>query len=233
MEHLFNQNLEFQKDIFRNIVSLRESQDLFDDINDDDKTISAIASRVEAEAKKDIPLGFIERGFHYTTAIAYPFETDPFMETRYSDGKFGVWYGSLEFQTSIFETAHHMMKDESDVIGIQEMIVRERAVYNVYCNAILIDLRGKEKEYPALIFDNYEFTQQIGKKIHQQGHPGLLAPSARCLGNNAVIFNVDRLSNPRVHCYLTYTFDPQKNELIVERERGKILMTVNAEQLSR
>lgn len=229
---LFDKNAEFKDDVFRNIVSLRKSQDLYDDINDGDESLSSVATFLESRVKKDIPLGLLERGFHYTTAIAYPFETDPFMESRYGDGKFPIWYGSLEFDTCIYETVYHMIKDESD-IEIKEIVIRERAVYKATCDAILIDLRNKAPDFPLLVFDNYEFTQSIGRKIHQQGSPGLLAPSARCKGNNAVIFNINVLDNPRVHCYLTYKYDPRKKEVIIERNPGITYLNINANILSR
>jgi len=38
-----------------------------------------------------------------------------------------------------------MIKAEHAVDGLDEVVVRERAVYLVHCRAILIDLRGKEK----------------------------------------------------------------------------------------
>ena len=233
MENLFNKNITFHDDVFRNIVSLRESEDLYDDINDEDESVSLIGVAVEANVKKNLPKGLINRGFHYTHSISYPFETEPFMSSRYGDGKFGVWYGSLDLQTTIYETVHHMMKDESIIEGLNEVIIRERVVYKIYCEAILIDLSEKHTDYPQLISENYEFTQQIGQKLYREGHPGLLAPSARTEGTNTVIFNPSVLDNPRNYCYLTYRFDPKSKKVIVERAPGKILMTLSREQLIR
>jgi len=226
MENLFSKSRDFQEDVFRNIVSLRKSQDLFDDINDNNVALSALATKIEATVKKDIPLGLINRGFHYTTAIAYPFETDPFMKTRYGDGSYGVWYGSLTLNTSIYETAYHMMQNESGIEGMIEPVIRERAVYKIFCHAILIDLTEQEFLYPELIANEYHFTQHIGQRIQNEGHPGLLAPSARHSGVNSVIFNPNVLSNPRHYCYLTYTFYPLDERVTVERTPGKILFNI-------
>ena len=92
---LFAHVRDFDEDAFRSIVSLRESQDLFDDLTGGDASMSAIAVEAEAKVKAGIPLGLIPRGFHYTISINYPFEYEPYLKTRYGNGSYGVWYGAL------------------------------------------------------------------------------------------------------------------------------------------
>lgn len=228
MDRLFTRAVEFKQDVFRNIVSLREQEDLFDDLADGDGALSAIASAAEARVKEHLPLGLIERGFHYSLAIGYPFETQPFMASRYGDGTFGVWYASVDsLETSIWETACHMIRDEANIQGLLETVVRERAVYLVHCQGILLNLVGREKDYPQLIADDYSFTQSIGRRLAREGHPGLQAPSARCAGKNVAVFNPGILSNPRNHLYLTYRFDPIHGTVTVERAPGEHLLTVS------
>lgn len=224
MTGLFSQVDDFDGDLFRNIVSLRKSEDLFDDLSGGDPDLSVVAIEAESRVKREIPAGLIQRGFHYTCAINYPFETEPFMASRYSDGSFGVWYGSLEMETTIFETAHHTKIDIMNIQGVDEIVVRERAVYLVYCRALLIDLRGKEKAHPELLAGTYADTQRIGRRVRDEGHPGLLTPSARCSGSNAVVFKPAVLANPRVNHYLTYSFDPSTQKLIVERTPGEVIL---------
>ncbi|ABB31892.1 RES domain protein [Geobacter metallireducens RCH3] len=222
MKALFVRTNDFQGDVFRNIVSLRESLDLFDDLTDEAGQ-SQYATVAEARVKELIPIGLIDRGFHYTTAIDYPFTKEPFLLSRYGNGTFGVWYGSLQLETSIHETVFHMMREESMVEGVTGRLVRERAVYLVRARAVLIDLVGKEKRYPDLVSDDYSFTQQIAERLHKEGHPGLLAPSARCAGTNVVAFTPNILNDPRVNCYLTYTYDYQAKSVEVERQPGDVI----------
>nr|WP_246561977.1 RES family NAD+ phosphorylase [Geobacter grbiciae] len=219
---MFVKTNDFQGDVFRNIVSLRESLDLFDDLTDEAGQ-SQYATVAEARVKELIPIGLIDRGFHYTTAIDYPFTKEPFLLSRYGNGSFGVWYGSLQLETSIHETVFHMMREESQVEGLTGRLVRERAVYLVRARAVLIDLVGKEKRYPDLVSDDYSFTQQIAERLHKEGHPGLLAPSARCAGTNLVAFTPNILNDPRVNCYLTYTYDYQAKSVEVERQPGDVI----------
>lgn len=224
---LLDRTRDFDGKAYRNIVSLRESEDLFDDLTDGDASMSAIAAEAEAKVKSHIPLGLVERGFHYTTSITYPFEHEPYLVTRYGNGSFGVWYGSLALKTTIHETAFHMVREESGIEGNRDPIYRERAVYLVRCQALLVDLAGKEAEFPALVGPDYGFTQQIGERLRREGHPGLLAPSARYRGGtNMVALSPAILSEPRLFCYLTYTCDPVGRVVTVERAAGKVTATL-------
>lgn len=224
MKDIFSSIVDFNADVYRNIPALRRSIDFFDDIDDQKEDISNIANIVENLPKSDILPGMIAEDFHYSTSISYPFSTEPFMKTRYSDGTYGVWYGSIEMNTTIAETAYHMINRESQIEGHNETtIIQERALYKVKCKAVLIDLSKKARHYPDLISNDYSLTQQIGKRLQLEGHPGLLAPSARCYGTNTVIFNQNVLYNPRNNCYLTYKLLPV-GELIVERTPGKTLI---------
>lgn len=223
MKALFDRSVDFNSDVFRNINSLRESRDLFDDLAEGSAYANSVAVAAEMRVKSGMPAGLINRGFLYSTAIGYPFETETYLNTRYSSGLFGVWYGSIEFDTAIHETAYHMMADELRVEGNTGVIIRERAVYQVHCIAVLIDLTGKEKKFPELIGNDYSLTHQIGERLHNEGHPGLLAPSARCKGVNLAAFTPSILSDPRHHCYLAYKFDATKKSILVERQPGEML----------
>ena len=229
---LFDKTTDFDRKPYRNITSLRESEDLFDDLTDGDEEASAIGAEAEMRVKeKLVPRSpaIIHRSFQYSKSIIeYPFEKEPYLSTRFGDGTYGVWYGSIELRTTVYETGYHMIKAELAVEGLDEVIIRERAVYRVRCRAILIDLREKEKSFPKLVANDYSFTQRIGRRINKEGHPGLLAPSARCNGINVAIFNPGVLSDPQLHCYLTYSFDPALLNVKVERTVGRTWLNVKS-----
>lgn len=220
--------LDFNQDVLRNIVSLKKSEDLFDDLHDKDKSSSAIAIATENRVKQSIPPDQISRAFHYSTAIDYPFETDPYLATRYSNGSYPAWYASFDLKTSIYETTYHMLKAEMAIEGLNEIVRRERAIYDVHCAAALIDLTHQQKFYSSLIHPtDYGFTQQIGERVYREGHPGLVVPSARYKkGKNAVIFNKQLLKNPRLRCYLIYQLDPFTKEIIVKRSSKNVWLRI-------
>ena len=226
---LFDKTEDFDADVFRNITTLRVSEDLFDDLSDGDTELSAIAVEAEMRVRQKLQPsspGVIHRPFQYSQAIEYPFKTEPYLSTRYGDGTYGVWYGSLEFETTIHETCHHFQAAESAIEGLDEIVVRDRAVYEIHCRAILIDLREKARKHPDLVADSYFFTQSLGKRIQAEGHPGLLVPSARCKGNNLAAFKPEILSDPRNYCYLTYYYDPRKRSVRVGRTEGETLIEI-------
>ncbi len=216
---MFDNNTDFNSDVFRNIVSLIKPQNPFDDLlsHEDLEFGTMIAHAAEARMKSEHRLPFIESEFHRSTAIGYPFETQNFMRSRYGDGTYGLWYGSLNEETTIQETIYHMLQTELGIEGVRGVIYRERAVYSVHAEAVLIDLRGQEKNYPDLIANHYDFTHGIGSRMHREGHPGLLVPSARHEGANIVAFNPAILSRPTFLHSLIYQLDVEKKSVRVVR----------------
>ena len=213
-------------DVRRNIVSLRESRNLFDDLSSDPAE-QALAQQVESAVKPlqyHSPTPVIHRPFEETAwfnAIGWPFQH--WQSSRYSDGSFGVWYGADTVQATVYETAYHwyhgVLLDAEGFAG--EAVAIERKVYNVACAALILDLRPCVEEFPALLHKtDYAFTQQVGARLQREGHPGLLAPSARySAGINYVVFNHAVLSNPRVNCMLTYRLKGE--HILVEKRPGE------------
>jgi hypothetical protein len=202
--------------LIRNIISLRVSEDLFNDlsVSPEDWTV---AQQYEAAAKpphytSQAPA--IDRPFEeaeWFAAIWFPFKN--WTVSRYSDGSFGVWYGADTVETSVYETVHHwrsrLLRDagfEQMVIsGGRESITVDRLLYGVRCDAALVDLRPHVAEYPALVdAESYHFTQPIGIRFKTEGHPGLVTISARCIGDVFAVLNPEVLSHPKIQSYLTY-----------------------------
>jgi hypothetical protein len=213
--------------LIRNIISLRVSEDLFNDLSDNPEDW-LVAQRYETGAKphnhisKDLagcepPV--IDRPFEeaaWFAAIGFPFKS--WMASRYSDGSFGVWYGADTVETSVYETVHHwrsrLLRDagfeQMVIAGDRESITGDRRIYGVRCDAALVDLRPRALGCQALIDpESYHFTQPIGARLKTEGHPGLITLSARCDGNVYAVLNPDVLSNPKILSYLTYRLTRQ------------------------
>lgn len=220
---LFAANADFHDDLVRNIPGIRESQHLFDDLSSDPADWD-IAIAAEGAQRIPTAAALISRPFDYGTAISYSFDSAHWQATRYSDGTtYGVWYGSLDVETTVYETAWHWCRFVTDSYPAEDREIRtERRVFDVRCDALLIDLRGKRAAYPDLVSRrNYAFTQQIGRYVHEQDLNGLLAPSAPCDGTNAAIFKPARLSNVRDRTFLTYRLDAVRDMFIAERTPGR------------
>ncbi len=215
---------DIHQDVARNIVSLLQSQDLFDDLTDDPAEW-LLAQKVEDEIKPPpyrsrTPV--IDRPFEdaeWFNAIIWPFKH--WQTSRFSDGTYGVWYGSDSVETTVYESAYHWYRGLLSDAGFERTtVVAERKVYSVACNAALLDFRKSAEDYPDLLHpSDYAYCQSVGSRIHREGHPGLLTQSVRRpAGTNMAIFNADILSNPRHNCQLTYRLEG--DQIMVEKQSG-------------
>jgi hypothetical protein len=223
-EHLVREVADYRGDLVRNIKGIRISQDLFDDLAHDaaDRAV-AIAAEGATRMPSAVPL--ITRPFDYGTVITYPFVPQNWHATRYSDGLgYGVWYGALELETTVHETLYHWHRFVTDSFPLDREIVGERRVFQVRCEAILIDLR-KAKEPRLVDRNDYRFTQQLGAYLSQRAQSGLLAPSARGPGTAAAILRAEALSGVRDLCYLTYRMN--RHSVTVERTPGETWLRIN------
>lgn len=212
-------------DVLRNIVSLRTSQNLFDDLSDDSRE-QQLALEVEDAVKPRhyrSPTPIIDRPFEeaeWFNAIGWPFRH--WTASRYSDGSFGAWYGADSVEATVFETAHHWYHGLLlDAEGFsKEPAVIERKVFNVTCDALLLDMKPQVAAFPLLLHkSDYTFTQGVGARLRREGHPGLLTTSVRYpRGTVTVVFNPAVLSNPRVNCMLTYRLEG--THIVVEKRPG-------------
>jgi hypothetical protein len=234
LAELCTRQFAFAGDLVRNIPGIRVSQALFDDLARDAQD-DAVAIAAEALGRVARPAPLITRPFDYGTVIAYSFDAGNWQATRFSDARsFGVWYGSLELETTVYETVFHAHRFIVESFpGIDRDVVRERRVFDVRCEALLVDLRGREATHPDLVSrTSYGFTQALGRYLHEQGQNGALVKSARCEGTNTAIFNANRLSNVRDKLFLTYRINPARDRALVEREIGVPWLTITPSALA-
>ena len=226
MDSLFSRItlLDVHEKLIRNIVSIRSSQDLFDDLTSDPDAW-ALAQQIEEEVKpppyqSGTPV--IHRPFEdadWFNAIAWPFKH--WQSSRFSDGSFGVWYGCDCVETSVHETAYHWVSGFLSDAGFHtENVIGERKVYTVDCYAALLDFRPLISRYPGLVHKtDYSYPQSVGARLNREGHPGLTTTSVRHeTGQNYAVLNANVLSNPCPHCQLTYRLEGSR--IFVERQQG-------------
>ena len=227
---------DVHQDVARNIVSLRESQDLFDDLTDDPAEW-LLAQKVEDDVKPPPYCSLmpaIDRPFEdaaWFNAIAWPFKN--WQASRFSDGTYGVWYGSESVETTVYESAYHWYNNLLCDAGYEsQVVIAERKVYMVACSAALLDFRRVSDAHVDLLHpSDFAFCQSVGARIHREGHPGLLTRSVRrSAGENVAIFNPDVLSNPSVNCQLSYRLDG--NQIVVEKQPGVAWLTLAVASIS-
>lgn len=226
---------DVHRDVVRNIVSIRTSQDLFDDLSDSPSEW-AMAQQVE-DAVKPPPYQsatpILHRPFedaNWFNAIAWPFRH--WQASRFSDGSFGVWYGCDSAETSVHETAYHWFNGLLSDAGFEhEAVVGERRLYAVACDAALLDLRPRLAEHPGLAHrTDYSHAQTVGARLHREGHPGVVTGSVRRPGgDNYVVLNPAVLSNPRQQGHLTYRLEGPR--IVVETKPGERWLEIDTASL--
>lgn len=234
MEALIRQVAVHDGDLMRNIKGLRTSQDLFDDLATDSAD-REVAIAAESATRISSPAPLITRPFDYGTVITYPFVPHNWQATRYSDGlRYGVWYGAPEIETTIYETVYHWHRFVTDSFAqVDRLITGERRVFQVRCDAILIDLRGREAEEPRLVDRrSYAFTWELGRYLWERGQGGVLARSARCEGSIAAIFRAQALADVRDVCFLTYRMNPTADFVTAERTPGATWLQIRPSTLA-
>jgi len=232
MDNLFSviTLLDLNQSLLRNIVSLEDAEKFFDDLSDKQADCS-LAQTVASDVN---PMGYssfqpeIYRVFEeaeWFNAIQWPFRN--WQKSRFSDGSFGVWYGSDAVETTVYETAYHWLRGFLADAGLEsESVVSLRQLFSVSCRAGILDFRPAVKIYPQLLHkSDYSFTQSVGSRIHREGHPGLVTFSVRHSGGvNYALLNPEVLSEPRHHSALTYRL--QNGAIVVEEISGVVLMEI-------
>ena len=118
-------NVEFRDDLTRNIKTIRESQNLFDDLSADPRDW-AVATTAETEERMPTSAAVITRPFDYGTVISYSFDPSNWHATRFSDARrFGVWYGSLDVKTTVYETVFHWHRFLTDSYAAEDRTIDE------------------------------------------------------------------------------------------------------------
>lgn len=138
--------------------------------------------------------------------------------SRFSDGRYGVFYASPTLETSIAETMHHrvqflMATNEP----AQELDMR---VYAVELDGQLHNIRGLRERCPAY-YDpsSYADSQALALRLREAGSDGIAYLSVRHHGGEcAAVFRPRLLSNCRQERHLCYVWDGRTITTIYEKK---------------
>ncbi len=208
--------VEFSDSIYRNVPAPRPALDRFGDLLDpeDDDSGAEAAAALADSFPGSIDMNPEE---HHYRAVGFPFESQNFAPTRFSDGFFPVFYASLDAETTIYETAYHWVVDNAELFrATKEFPIAHRYIYLVPLQAFLVNFSDRAQEMPWLVDDNYFRCRQLARRLQKGGQPGLLSPSARRPGGiNAAVFNLDVVGQPAFDSKLSYAFRSQQKTLAI------------------
>lgn len=143
-----------------------------------------------------------------------------FKKTRYSDGSFQVFYGSLELGTAEAEIRYWFPK-----FAGRPAQPRTGFYSRFSCDfkGAIKDLRPKRADWPNLTHDSdYQFCNALGAEAVELGLDGLLAPSARRIGgSNVPVFKREAISSPVILDLVAVTFDPADGTVTLDVGKGQ------------
>lgn len=233
-QQLLTNIVDFDDDLFRNITRRAYSPILAATVITDslDKAIfDAAKSRGLQESTAPVVGG----PFNYGSVITYNFQPTAWHQSRFSAGtKFGCWYGSLDQETTIYETVYHSaLFVRGFYPGLNVSVRIDRDIFTVRCRGILIDLRAKHVMFPELINRNsYTYTNGLGDYLYYQNQNGLLVQSARHNGINAALYRPEILANPQLKRQIAYVTNPSRDIVEVHEPIGTLINSVSFTSLS-
>jgi hypothetical protein len=128
--------------------------------------------------------------------------------SRFSDGRYGVYYAGDELATAVTETAYHFgrfARDAADGVRYENFRVLVGRI-----DERLHDLArvAPAERAPLLDPDSYAASQPWGRALREAGSRGIHYPSVRRPGGRCVaVFRPRSVGLPRTAGYLQYHWD--------------------------
>ena len=136
--------------------------------------------------------------------------------SRFSDGRYGVFYCARKRDTAIAETRHHAAVF---MAATQEPSMRlQMRLLSVAANGKVADLRTASQADPRIVDpDDYAYPQSIGRTLRAEGAQGILYPSVRHPGGECLAaFRTTLLKNCLHAAYLEYHWNGQGIDAVFE-----------------
>ncbi len=126
--------------------------------------------------------------------------------SRFSDGRFGVYYAARDLDTAIRESVHHRERWLAE--SAQPAMTVEMRAYQADIRGRLDDLRGHTAAAPLLDPDSYAASQRFGAERRGAGSHGIVHPSVRNPGGEcAAVFRTAPLGPGRQGGHYGYVWD--------------------------
>lgn len=130
------------------------------------------------------------------TSVIMASFTHAAMQSRFTDGSYGIYYAGLDRQTAIEETRHWQAKQILD--SSEPPFVRVMRVY-VACvdphAGAIVDLRADQSAHNP---DSYQYPQALGRELREQSEYGVLYQSIRNPGGECLAAFKATLMKPAI-----------------------------------
>ena len=130
--------------------------------------------------------------------------------SRFTDGRYGVYYGANTLNTAIAETIHHREQflratSEPDT----EITMR------CYVNQVTVPLHDiREPAFNSLLQADYASSQQFARDLREQGSNGLVYPSVRDpAGECVALFKPKAMTIPIQQGHYKYIWSGKRQQI--------------------
>ncbi|APJ04325.1 RES family NAD+ phosphorylase [Silvanigrella aquatica] len=215
LDGIFDLKMEFEGTAYRNIYTIYQSQDLFDDLCTDSDQIAVL------QKYENITSGVLHeshqkhRLFDYsklhTSSLTGAFDP-PYTFGRFGDGNgYGVWYSAMEEKTSIYEAFYHqwqLAKEQFKNNPKTNLITIDRKMFSCELKSnYVLDFRSQFALYDNLTSNKYDFCNELGKRAREMGVQMMIVPSARNIGGLcSPVFLPEVIKNERAVYFLKFYF---------------------------
>ncbi len=129
--------------------------------------------------------------------------------SRFSDGRWGVFYAARERETAIAETRYHHARFLAATL--QPPMHLPMRLYHVAVDQRLHDLRPRTEAFEACHHpSSYAASRAMAAQLHAAGSPGVVYRSVRHAGGQCVgLFSPQGASGCLHAAYLLYAWDGQ------------------------
>jgi RES domain len=130
--------------------------------------------------------------------------------SRFSDGRYGVYYAAHDLETAVAEVSHHraifLARTDEPALDVDLRLV------TAIVEAELHDLRDLGKRGAALLDPNdYAAPQSLGRQLRDAGSWGVVWPSVRRTGGGCIgIFRPRAIRQARSAMHIALHWDGQR-----------------------
>jgi hypothetical protein len=138
------------------------------------------------------------------------------MVSRFSDGRYGIFYAAKDLPTAVNERAYHAAKFLEET-SQEPGTVKERVLI-VQIRGSMHDLRKQRGRWKSVYNpNNYSQSQKLGAELWDQGAAGIAYDSVRRpRGECLAVFKPQAISHCRQERCLQYDWDGQKIARVYE-----------------
>lgn len=140
--------------------------------------------------------------------------------SRFTDGRYGVYYASLDLTTALHESCHSRSRLLSATAEPPTVLMMR--CYQCRVRGELVDLREEPRVHEP---DSHEYSRAVGARLREQGESGVLYRSVRHANGECIgVFRPPVLIPPAAQSgHYEFHWDGRATEAVMRVDRERVL----------